>query len=63
MLARALDSKEDKKQHSNREDSISKDQLNNLYEIYKLLDLKISTVYEVAESVNKKLTLLIKLLR
>jgi len=63
LLAKALESKEEVQQHSKREVSISDEQLNNMLEIYKSLDAKISAVHGVAELVNKKLTLLIKLLR
>lgn len=62
-MARALDSKDEGKQHSKREDLIYEAHLKRLYEIYETLDLKILAVHEVAETVNKKLTLLIKLLQ
>lgn len=63
LLARALDAKESQMQHSSQENLGSKDILFHLHEIHKSLDLKISTVHDKAKTVNKKLTLLIRLLR
>jgi len=63
LLARALESRDEGNQHSQGENLISEAQLKGLYEICEALDKKISAVHEVAETVNKKLTLLIKLLR
>lgn len=62
LLIRTLDSREEEKQHSQRDNFISEAQLKSLYEIYEALDLTILAVHDVVESVNKKLTFLIKLL-
>lgn len=63
LLAKALDSKDEGKQHSGKGNSLSEDQLAKIHEIHESLDRRISTVHDAVETVNKKLTLLIRLLR
>jgi len=63
LLAKALDSLDDGKQHSERADLSPEAYLKKLHEIHEALDGKISSVGEAVEIVNKKLTLLIKFLR
>lgn len=63
LLAKALDSKEEGKQRSGKGNSTSEDQSANFHEIHDSLDRKITTVQEAVEIVNKKLTLLIRLLQ
>lgn len=63
LLAKALESKDNQTHYSGQDVLGSKDILVHLHEIHKSLDLKISEVHDKAETVNKKLTLLIRLLR
>jgi len=63
LLARALDSKDSCSPSSSKGKSTTDVNLEQLRELYKILDFKISAAHEVAETVNKNLTLLIRLLR
>jgi len=63
LLAKALDAKEDGKQCSGKGHPASENQLADPQEIHESLDRRITAVQEGVEVVNKKLTMLIRLLR
>ena len=63
LLAKALDAKEDGKQRSGKGHPASENQSANPQEIHESLDRRITAVQEGVEIVNKKLTVLIRLLR
>lgn len=62
-MAKALESRDKGKQKSERADPSQEAYLKNLHELHAMLDGRISSVGDAVEVVNKKLTLLIRLLR
>lgn len=63
MLAQDLSMQADNKELSQNDKPISEAQMQNLYAIYESLDFKVTAVHEGVDTISKKLTVLIKILR